>query len=251
MNKCFISGAAILIATLWAGASSLQAQDIPADNGRILVSPRDKTEAPPPSPENVTPVDNGRAVLVKPDPKVIEYQPKTMEIEVDNRRMVVRESMGGQTQCNGCTPVSRPSMNRGAVAIKYLRDNGKLPASLIKLSGTEIDALLRGKSWSSADISGKDGAEHQRLLAFDNDNRGRWLNFIGGGHSYSTLCQYSIDENLLCLSCNSAPAQCSSVFRDEKFKDFIVAWDPERDRVEIYDWILPSRWEDDRFIAPK
>ncbi|MEI8396876.1 MAG: hypothetical protein WCF85_19245, partial [Rhodospirillaceae bacterium] len=156
-----------------------------------------------------------------------------------------------QLQCTGCTPVTKPYMKRGAVILKYREDNnGELPPTLARLSGAEIDTLLRGKSWSSAIIAAPDGMEYQRLLAFDADNRGRWLNFAGGPKQYSTMCRFEIEEDMLCLRCNEGQAQCSIIYRDTESKDLYVAHDPEKGRIELYDWIQDSRWESDRFLAP-
>jgi hypothetical protein len=150
--------------------------------------------------------------------------------------------------CAGCSMVSGPLMKRGAEVLKSLTEKQTLPASLVRLSSAEINALLRGKSWSSAVLAGPFGKEYQRLLAFDADGRGRWLNFHGGIKGYSTLCEYKVDEDLLCLSCSgSGPAQCSAVYREG---DFVMAYDEEQGQLEIYDWIMKSRWEDERFLAP-
>jgi hypothetical protein len=150
-------------------------------------------------------------------------------------------------KCEGCSVVSAPLMKQGAEVLKYLTEKQTLPPSLVRLSSAEIDALLRGKSWTSAVIAGPFGKEYQRLLAFDTDGRGRWLNFHGGIKGYSTLCRYEVDEDLLCRSCAVGPAQCSAVYRKG---DLVMAYDEEQGQLEIYDWIMKSRWEDDRFLAP-
>ncbi len=151
--------------------------------------------------------------------------------------------------CAGCSMVSAPLLKRGTEVLKVLTEKQTLPASLVRLNGAEIDALLRGNSWSSAVIAGPFGKEYERLLAFDNDGRGRWLNFHGGPKGYSSLCEYKIDEDLLCFSCSgTGPAQCSAIYRDG---DLVIAHDEEQGQFEIYDWIMKSRWEDNRFLAPR
>jgi hypothetical protein len=148
--------------------------------------------------------------------------------------------------------VAPPLIHRGQAVIKYMTDHdGALPPNLVQLTSPEIDGLFRGKSWSSAVLMGKDVAEtYQRMLAFDADGRGRWLNFQGGYRGYSTLCHYQVDEDLLCLACSGEPAQCSQVYRDRSVKEFIMGFDPENGQLEVYDWIMKSRWENDRFLAP-
>ncbi len=150
--------------------------------------------------------------------------------------------------CAGCSAVSAPLMKQAAEVLQYLTDNQTLPASLVRLSSADIDALLRGKSWTSAVLTGPFGKEYQRLLAFDADGRARWLNFHGGIKGYSTLCRYEVDEDLLCRSCPGVgPAQCSAIYRNG---DLVMAYDEEQGQLEVFDWILPSRWENDRFLAP-
>ncbi len=149
--------------------------------------------------------------------------------------------------CVGCVAVAAPLKKKADAVLKVLQDTGSLPQTLARLSSAEIDALLRGKSWSSAVIAGPFGKEFQRLFAFDEDGRGRWLNFRGGPKGYSTLCKFQVDEDLLCFSCNTGPAQCSALYRNG---DLIMAYDEERGQLEVLDWITKSRWENDRFLAP-
>ena len=230
---------------------ALRAQEVSADNGRTTVPARDASAAEPQVPVRVIPGDNGKVQIQLPDPNTPIIETKSREVSTDNGRSSVAESDGARVQCNGCSPVSRPLMNRGAVTLKYLKDNGTLPSSLLRLTSGQIDALLRGKSWSSAIIAAPDDKLYQRMLAFDQNGRGRWLNFLGGPRTYSTLCRFKVDDDMLCLECAPNLAQCMMIYQDEKIKDFVLAYDPERGQVDIYDWILPSRWEDNRFLAPK
>jgi len=197
----------------------------------------------------VAPAGDSAAPAAAPAPTAVESAVARPNSQREPTGTVIQH-YGPEVQCLGCSPVSRQVKEWGAKILKAFKDTGQLPDYLIRLTGAEIDPLLRGKSWSADMVAGFDDEEMQRLLAFDNDGRGRWLNFMHGPKGYSTLCEFKVDEDMLCLSCAPSPAQCSEVYRDKDPKGPYLALDREKGVLELYDWIMDSRWENDRFLAP-
>ncbi len=234
-----------------------QAAPVPAPAPQVQAAPAPQVQVAPTPQEQAAP---GAAAPAAPAPESQGGAPSGANMRTMGQgrafSMPSGDDPGGLAgrgdeafvKCDGCSVVSAPLMKQGAEVLKYFTEKQTLPVSLARLNSAAIDALLRGKSWTSAVIAGPFGKEYQRLLAFDTDGRGRWLNFHGGPKGYSTLCQYQIDEDLLCLSCSgTGPAQCAALYRNG---DLIMAYDEEQGQLEILDWIMKSRWEDDRFLAP-
>lgn len=165
--------------------------------------------------------------------------------ERDNPHAAERPE-GAMVACAGCVEVPMEELSRGRVIAKGYKESGVLPKDMQQLKGPEIDRLLRGKSWTSAVLSGTWKKEYHRMMAFDKDGRGRWLNFNGGRSGYSTQCKFEVDSDMLCLSCQGEAADCSMIYRQ---KDMVLGIDHEQGRVEIIEWIMDSRWENDRFLV--
>jgi hypothetical protein len=150
--------------------------------------------------------------------------------------------------CEACVKVSAQVMSRGREIAKYIEEKGTLPGGLRRMTSKEIASLLRGKSWSSAVLTGgPSGKEYQRLVQFDEDNGGRWLNFYGGRSGYSTQCRFETEEDLLCLACTTERAECSALFEDKD--KTLIGYDPELNKLEVLDWIQKGRWDNNRFLV--